>query len=73
MGHLSNCWPGVLISKVQVIHRKRSMTRRRKGKRTIRTCDYCGREIFSYQDTVYGDRRTYHYECWRPLSHDTRW
>ena len=73
MGHLSNCWPGVLISKVQVIHRKRSMTRRRKGKRTIRTCDYCGREIFSYQDAVYGDRRTYHYECWRPpITNDTR-
>jgi len=48
------------------------MTRRTKGKRTRRTCDYCGQEIFSYQDTVYVDRRTYHYECRRPpLTNDT--
>jgi len=51
---------------------RRNMTRRTKGKRTHRTCDCCGREIFSYQDTVYGDRRTYHYECWKPpITNDT--
>ncbi|HPM62789.1 MAG TPA: hypothetical protein PK955_09955, partial [Methanoregulaceae archaeon] len=60
--------------KVQGISWRRNMTRRTKGKRTHRTCDCCGREIFSYQDTVYGDRRTYHYECWKPpITNDTRW
>lgn len=37
-------------------------TTRFKRFRTV--CDWCGKLIFEYQDTVYFDSQKLHYECW---------